>query len=177
MVFLYSDGTRQAVKHHIKTGLHKKITSSKSLYQFPEINQNGGLEFNRYHIGLRVGNYVWIIFGGIGPVQNHQPWDEQEWEKNDPIPRTLLWSIKKEKWFIGPDLPLVFDSDFKEVCSISVGQNTAFVMNKKYTYSFNFAKQNGQNHKSPPALLDQGNGFNFESCVLHLQKSYFRYNS
>ena len=172
MVFLYSDGKKEAVKYNIKTGSHRKMKSStNTLFQSPE--SFDGWEFNRYHIGLRVGNYFWIIFGGRGPLLQPQVWDEQL--LHTPIPLTILWSIKKEKWFRGPDLPWVLNSDFKEMCSISVGLNTAFVMNRKYTYSFNFEKKIGQNHKSPPALVDQGNGHSFESCVLHLQKDYSRY--
>ena len=171
MVFLYSDGKKKAVKYNIKTGSHRKMKSStNNLYQSPESFDVG---YNRYHIGLRVGNYFWIIFGGLGPLLQHQVWDEQE--LYDPNLRTLFWSIKKEKWFRGPDLPDFLNSDFKEMCSISAGMNTAFVMNRKYTYSFDLEKKIGQYHKSPPALLDQGNGYSFESCVLHLQKDYRRY--
>ena len=173
MVFLYSDSKKKAVKYNIKTGSHRKMKSStNTLYQSPESVDVG---FNRYHIGLRIGNYFWIIFGGLGPLLHHQAWDESHHLMYNPIPLTLLWSIKKEKWFRGPDLPDFLNSDFKEMCSISVGLNTAFVINRKYTYSFNFEKRNGQYHTSPPALLDQGNGYSFESCVLHLQKDYSRY--
>ena len=55
--------------------------------------------------------------------------------------KTLLWSIKREKWFRVPALPedisMLFHNDvnyyeeFKKMCVISVGLNTAFVLNKK----------------------------------------------
>ena len=100
--------------------------------------------------------------------------------------KTLLWSIKREKWFRGPDLPedisMLFHNDvnyyeeFKRMCVISVGLNTAFVLNKKHTFSFNFTNKIGQNHKSPPNIQVQGLGYHFVSCALHFQKDYHRYS-
>ena len=61
--------------------------------------------------------------------------------KKEYNPTTLLWSIKREKWFRVPALPedisMLFHNDFnyyeefKRMCVISVGLNTAFVLNKK----------------------------------------------
>ena len=102
MIFLYSDGKKNAVKYNIKTDSHRKITSSESLYQFLEYFDSIGWD-DCYHIGSRVGNYFWIIFGGICAVQDDNSWDEQEMHD---VPPTILWSIKKEKWLKGPDLPL-----------------------------------------------------------------------
>ena len=53
IVFLYSDGKKEAVKYNIKTDSHRKIKSSKSI-----VTRVG------YPIGLRIGNLFWII-GGI----------------------------------------------------------------------------------------------------------------
>ena len=170
MVFLYSDGKKEAVKYNIKTDSHRKITSSKSLYQFLE-HSVGIIVDGCYHIGLRVGNYFWIIFGGICPFEDDNSWDEQV--IHGRIPMTLLWSIKKEKWLKGPDLPLDLNLMHQKMCSISVGINTAFVLNREYTFSFNFKNKIRQFHKSPPSLLVQG--YDFESCALHLEKDYHRY--
>ena len=173
MVFLYSDGKKEAVKYNIKTDSDKKITSSKSLYQFlehSEVSGFGGLD-DCYHIGLRVGNYFWIIFGGHCPLKVDNSWDEQILRY---IPPTLLWSIKKEKWLRGPELPEDLNLMNQKMCSISVGINTAYVLNSEYTFSFNFKNKIGQFHKSPQSLLVQG--YNFESCALHLEKDYHRYN-
>lgn len=175
MVFLYSDGKKEAVKYNIKTDSDRKITSSKSLYQFLESSDGSMIELDDcYHIGLRVGNYFWIIFGGICPVLNYNLWDENIMHT---ISMTLLWSIKKEKWLRGPDLPPDLNKAFQKMCSISVGINTAFVLNREHTFSFNFKNKIGQYHKSPPSLLVQGNGYDLESCALHLEKDYHRYNS
>lgn len=170
MVFLYSDGKKEAVKYNIKTDSHRKITSSKSLYQFLE--HSVGILDDCSHIGLRVGNYFWIIFGGICSFKDDNSWDEQI--MHDPPP-TLLWSIKKEKWLRGPELPsdLTTDLNLNKMCSISVGVNTAFVLNRERTFSFNFKNKIGQFHKSPPSLLVQG--YDLESCTLHLEKDYHRY--
>ena len=177
MVFLYSDGKKEAVKYNIKTDSGRKITSSKSLYQFLEHSEAsgfGGLD-DCYHIGSRVGNYFWIIFGGICPFEDDNSWDEQIMHD---APSTLLWSIKKEKWLRGPYLPTDLTTNLntghQKMCSISVGINTAFVLNRKHTFSFNFKNKIGQFHKSPPSLLVQG--YNLESCALHLEKDYNRYN-
>ena len=68
-------------------------------------------------------------------------------------PFTLLWSIKKEKWFTGPKLPNdlfkiapstyqdnmdYYEIHFQEMCATSVGSNSAFIINKRKTFSFNF---------------------------------------
>ena len=174
MVFLYSDGKKEAVKYNIKTDSHRKITSSKSLYQFLE-HSVGIIVDDCYHIGLRVGNYFWIIFGGICPFEDDNSWDEQEMHD---VPPTILWSIKKEKWLRGPYLPTDLTTDLntgnQKICSISVGINTAFVLNREHLFSFNFKNKIGQFHKSPPSLLVQG--YDLESCALHLEKDYRRYN-
>ena len=174
IVFLYSDGKKEAVKYNIKTDSHRKITSSKSLYQFLEYFDSTGIGWDDcYHIGLRVGNYFWIIFGGICAVQDDNSWDEKI--MHGRIPMTLLWSIKKEKWLKGPDLPTDLNLNHQKMCSISVGINTAFVLNRKHTFSFNFKNKIGQFHKSPPSLL-VSQGYDLESCALHLEKDYQRYN-
>ena len=170
IVFLYSDGKKEAVKYNIKTDSHRKIAKSKSLYQFLEHSDWSGRD-DCYHIGLRVGNYFWIIFGGHCPLEVDNSWDEQILRY---IPPTLLWSIKKEKWLRGPELPEDLNLMNQKMCSISVGINTAYVLNRKYTFSFNFKNKIGQFHKSPQSLLVQG--YNFESCALHLEKDYHRYN-
>ena len=84
-------------------------------------------------------------------------------------------------WFRGPDLPedisrlfhndVNYYAEFKKMCVISVGLNTAFVLNNKHTFSFNFKNKIRQNHKSPPGL-----GYHFESCALYFQKDYHRYS-
>ena len=117
------------------------------------------------------------------PDRDNYTWDGKVKEEKNQT--TLLWSIKREKWFRGPDLPeeisLLFQNDvnyyaeFKKMCVISVGLNTAFVLHKKHTFSFNFTKKIGQNHKSPPDLLFQESGYHFQSCAFHLQKDYHRY--
>ena len=162
MVFLYSDGKKEAVKYNIKTDSHRKITSSKSLYKF-EVGSWIGWH-HCYHFGLRVGNYFWIIFGGFCPFEDDNSWDEN--------PTTILWSIKKEKWLRGPDLPKNLDKAHQKMCFISVGINTAFLLNRKQTFSFNFKNKNGQFHKSPLSLLVQS--YDLESCALHLEKDYHR---
>ena len=55
-------------------------------------------------------------------------------------PFTLLWSIKKEKWFTGPKLPkgLIEPYGFLHMCATSVGSNSAFILDKRKTFSFNF---------------------------------------
>ena len=170
IVFLYSDGKKEAVKYNIKTDSHRKIAKSKSLYQFLEHSDWSGRD-DCYHIGLRVGNYFWIIFGGYCLGQDDNSWDESTMRIDST---TLLWSIKKEKWQRGPDLPTDLNLNH-QMCSISVGINTAFILNREHTFSFNFKSNTGKFHKSPKSLLVQD--YDLESCALHLGKDYHRYNS
>ena len=121
----------------------------------------------------------------IGKEPSKETWIGIYEEDYNYNPITLLWSIKKEKWFRGPDLPedisklfhndVNYYAEFKKMCVISVGLNTAFVLHKKHTFSFNFTNKIGQNHKSPPDIHFQGLGYHFESCALHFQKDYHRY--
>ena len=173
IVFLYSDGKKEAVKYNIKTDSDRKITSSKSLYQFLEFSDSSWIGLDEcYHIGLRVENYFWIIFGGLCAFEDDNSWDEHTEHFSQ---KTLLWSIKKEKWLRGPDLPTDLNLLHQKLCSISVGINTAFLLNREHMFSFNFKNKIGKFHKSPPSLLVQG--YDLESCALHLEKDYHRYNS
>ena len=51
-----------------------------------------------------------------------------------------IQSIKRQKWFRGPDLLASKDQLNKPIpkCATSVGLNTAFMINFYYTYSYNF---------------------------------------
>ena len=50
LVFLYSDGKKDAIKYNIKEDKHLKIKSSKSL-------DSRGID----PISIRVGQYIWVI--------------------------------------------------------------------------------------------------------------------
>ena len=68
MVFLYSDGKRNAIKYDIEKDIHRQIKSSKS------INVLG------YDpIGLRMGSYLWIIGG------------TELWGSVKALKNTILW--------------------------------------------------------------------------------------
>ena len=77
---------------------------------------------------------IWVIGGTCGTsyIMPSRPVN----------PFTLLWSIKKEKWFTGPKLPkglIEFASHgFLHMCATSVGSNSAFILDKRKTFSFNF---------------------------------------
>ena len=92
-------------------------------------------------------------------------------------PITMLWSIKKKKWFNGPKLPLG-DGEiikFNHMCATSVGSNTVFIINPDVTYSFNIKTIFGKFHKPPPGITYYSNlPQKIDSCACHSQKNYLR---
>ena len=91
---------------------------------------------------------------------------------------TMLWSIKKEKWFFGPKMPHEYTShctDYKmsKMCLTNVNSTTAFLLNMPSAapmYSYNFLT-NTWSKEYQQLLKDR----EFLSCVLYLGKNYQRY--
>ena len=72
LVFLYSDGKRNAIKYDIEKDEHRQIKSSKSI------------DVRCFEpIGLRMGIHLWII-GGTGRFYS-------EWNFFEPLYNTTLW--------------------------------------------------------------------------------------
>ena len=78
-------------------------------------------------------------------------------------PSTLLWSIKKEKWFNGTELPndLIrhydhdnnfgvhyYDIYLQDMCATSVGSNSVFILSIRKTFSFNVKTKLKVNQRS-----------------------------
>ena len=161
LIFLFTDGEKNAVKYNILKDSHRKIPSSK----YPIFDDLISAD----PFGLRVGDYFWVIGGRpykylphIGPELGRLS--------------TTLWSIKKEKWIRGPELPedlLEFDIIYKAVCAVSVGSNTAFILNPNTMYSFNFTDKMGRFYNSPPGISTKDTDY-LISCTFHMSKDYQR---
>ena len=174
LVFLYTNGRKNAVNYNIEKGEHREIKHS----EYPEAL--------REPIGIRIGQYFWIIGGEPPTPQNHMARFIGNFNSAGQINnnRTMLWSIRKQKWFNGPELPI--DGTiikFKFMCATSVGSNTVFIINAETTYSFNFETGFGKFHEPPPGLTIQSSMFplyssanqKILSCSCHSQKNYQRY--
>ena len=72
LIFLYSDGKRNAIKYDIEEDEHREIKSSKA------IDVRGSDP-----IGLRMGKYLWII-GGTGQFNS-------VWTIYEALYTTTLW--------------------------------------------------------------------------------------
>ena len=93
---------------------------------------------------------------------------------------TMLWSIKKEKWFFGPKMPKeyniqsvnmnMFDYEISKMCLTNVNSTTAFLLNMPM-YSYNFLT-NTWSKEYQQLSKDYRE---FISCVLYLGKNYQRY--
>ena len=97
---------------------------------------------------------------------------------------SMLWSIKKEKWFLGPKMPQEYNIpsvnsggtnyEFFKMCLTNVNSTTAFLLNVPTAapmYSYNFLT-NTWSKEYQQLLIDYGGFF---SCVLYLGKNYQRY--
>ena len=89
----------------------------------------------------------------------------------------MLWSIKKQRWFHGPNLPLG-DGEFikfMHMCATSVGKNTVFIINSDATYSFDIKTKFGKFHEPPPNITYYSYPqYEIASCACHFQKNYQR---
>ena len=98
LVFLYSNGEKDAVYYNIKEGTHREIPKSK----FPEDLEKP--------IGLRVGNY-YLIIGGRSSIPSDSlarflgDFNNAGWKK-EGNKATRIWAIRKQKWLDGPELPI-----------------------------------------------------------------------
>ena len=72
LIFLYSDGKRNAIKYDIEEDEHREIKSSKAI----DVRGNNP-------IGLRMGKYLWII-GGTGQFNS-------VWTIYEALYTTTLW--------------------------------------------------------------------------------------
>ena len=97
---------------------------------------------------------------------------------------TMLWSIKKEKWFFGPKMPQEYNIqsvnmgctnyEISRMCLTNVNSTTAFLLNVPSAApmnSYNFLT-NTWSKEYQQILKDDGEFF---SCVLYLGKNYQRY--
>ena len=81
IIFLYPNAKNLAVKYSINQRSHRKIQKSilPMGYRFEISN-------------TRLGNHIWIMGGPFCDGIN-------------AFHTTMLWSMKKEKWFFGPKMP------------------------------------------------------------------------
>ena len=44
----------------------------------------------------------------------------------------MIWSVKKQRWFLGPNLPEELSPQFNEMCGVAVNSSTAYIFSKPY---------------------------------------------
>ena len=83
IIFLYQNAKNLAVKYSITQRSHRNIR--KSILP---------MGYNFEISNTRLGNHIWIMGGqSCDGIYTYNAF------------HTMLWSIKKEKWFFGPKMP------------------------------------------------------------------------
>ena len=104
LVFLYSDGRKNAIKYDIEKDVHRQIKSSKSI----DVRVNDPID-------LRIGIHLWII-GGTGQIHSEMTY-------YDALFTTTFWvhfyfSNKIDKRIIFVLFPLLMWPNFKSLIQI-----------------------------------------------------------
>ena len=107
IIFLYPNAKNLAVKYSITQRSHRKIQKSilPMSYTFEVSN-------------TRLGNHIWIMGGRFCDViyQYTEGFISGIYAWPCNVFRTMLWSIKKEKWFFGPKMPQEYSQSIQLGC-------------------------------------------------------------
>ena len=104
IIFLYCDAKKKSIRFNVDIGSHRKIPNSVS----PNIHAN-------WPYGVQINNYFWI-FGGTDDVKDIKNQIENCGIRLTKREETLIWSIKKERWFRGTLLFLQFICPSYDLC-------------------------------------------------------------
>ena len=123
------------------------------------------MTFNIYTQAIRFGAFYWIL-GGDNIISC--PNDDGTLFDSE----TYFWSLKKERWINGPNLPLLSYNEKDAVLGcIAVNSTTAYIFSmaasQPFTYSFNVKKNIWMKHESPKSVLFH----NIQSSTVHDSKS------
>ena len=145
------------------------------------------------NLHIRLGNLVWVIGGtnycGLAD-SNSDSWAQTHLQNQDlPIGRkSMIWSLKKQRWFWGPVLPGEnFGYNYKVKCAVAVNSSTAFVFTKDYfsysentefgwydhNFSYDIRTKNWKSNTKPPPTIQPSTSA-FVSCALSQTKNYQR---
>ena len=99
IIFLYPDAKNLAVKYSITQRSHRKIQKSilPMAYRFEVSN-------------TRLGNHIWVMGGQSCNLSGNLGIYAYN------VFYTMLWSIKKEKWFFGPKMPQEYSQHIQLGC-------------------------------------------------------------
>ena len=122
LYFLYTDKTYAVIKYNLTLGNHRTLPKSKSQ-----------IVLEHYPHGIRIGNFFWIL--GSIPYE-----DASSYELIDV--KTLLWSIKRQKWIQAPILPFSFDERLSRFKTAAINSTTVLIFSchfKPFTKSYDFS--------------------------------------
>ena len=96
----------------------------------------------------------------------------------------MIWSVKKERWYKGPNLIKELLYPFYDMCGIAVNSTTAFIFSKQgennlgindHAISYNIKQNKWRFHTKPP-FTDYPDLVGFSpKCALFQSKDYKRY--
>ena len=117
LFFLYSNQIKNTLYYDFKNHKHRTLPNSK----IPSDKHN--IEST----GIRVGKYFWILGGrpgytGILGIHGFELFNEPDVESVS----TLIWSIPRQKWILGPELHEELQYRSQYMCRLAVDSKTAF---------------------------------------------------
>ena len=144
------------------------------------------------NLHVRLGNLVWVIGGTFDcDIEDDVfSWTQMQITPDLSIGRkSMIWSLKKQRWYWGPVLPgKNFGYNYKVKCAIAVNSSTAFIFTKDYfsypentefgwldyNFSYDIQTKNWKSNTKPPPTIQPYNSA-FLSCALSQTKKYQRY--
>ena len=146
------------------------------------------------NLHVRLGNLVWVIggtndcglthFDSWAPAAAVGPWPGLAIGR-----KSMIWSLKKQRWYWGPVLPgKNFGYNYKVKCAIAVNSSTAFIFTKDYisypentefgwldyNLSYDIRTKNWKSNTKPPPTIGYNSASAFVSCALSQTKKYQR---
>ncbi len=119
--FINTNPNGLVTRFDLRIGVHRTVDNSNII--------------NFHHntmTGVQVGDRFWVIGGVLVEPQN--PWGAQK--------QTSLFSLKKEKWFDGPNLPsFIVPQKAKDMCVLAVDFYNVMFFDRSFTYNYNFKTQ------------------------------------
>jgi hypothetical protein len=142
------------------------------------------------NLHVRLGNLVWVIGGTIDCVRDDEIFSWAQMTPDVAIGRkSMIWSLKKQRWYWGPVLPgKNFGYNYKVKCAIAVNSSTAFIFTKDYfsypentefgwldyNFSYDIRTKNWKSNTKPPPTIGYNSASAFVSCALSQTKKYQR---
>lgn len=150
--FIYGDSTKEVIRFNITASQDRKIKNSH--------------RHNNREMGSMLSSHV-MLFGSTYIDKG------MSWFAHDMVfQKTDLWSLEKEQWIQGPDLPVQLLNE--GVCVVTVNQATTLYIQKSSAFqavmSFNMVTKSWTLEQVFVAVKD----INIRSCLLHTTKQFQR---